>query len=372
MHNLTGELRVVALLCAGLLIAGAPLTGCSEDDDSTGFGTTNSTSNSTTGDAGDAIGDADATTTDDRCVDGHSLGEIQPGDEGTETLSLDSTSATGCPTATSDEDFQTAALELTTDEPVRITFTPVGDVTGIDEIGFSALNDRCDLDDAVCQDTSTATVAFDGDDRHAVLPRIAGTASSVTLDWEVREADCGPAGALGCSDGTFSVCHLGQRIDEYPCPDGCDGNTCRGDTCPTPVSVDPGTADDPAILEGHLAGLDRTDHFQQLDNCRASDTSVDDDAPELFVAIDEIPEDQQLVVESLGQGRYGFFGLTSCDADSCSHVQSDAVVETDDGDQILNEMRWAPEGGADDVLVAIRPSDPIDRSFQFGIYLAER
>lgn len=179
---------------------------------------------------------------------------------------------------------------------------------------------------------------------------------------------CSPVGELGCEGGEFQICHQGERVDSFSCAAGtcADDASCGGDRCSSAVDVVAGSADLPAVVDGHRQGYGYSGDLDDLDGCQDDQLSVADEASEIFLAVDGISAGQQLVVQSASQGSYAFYVIESCSDSSCQHVQS---VDGDVGDELANRLRWTPPEGQQQVIVAARPGDQLERPFEFEIYV---
>ncbi len=176
---------------------------------------------------------------------------------------------------------------------------------------------------------------------------------------------CDEPGATWCSEGHHQLCYQGQRVDSYLCPgEVClDDASCQADTCESAMPIQPGTSDNPTIIDGHRRGTTHSGFFSDQSDCLLDNISTD--ASDIFLSVAELPDGdggQDLVIESLGQGTYGFFILSGCNANECLAVGSQ-------DDQFQNRLRWTIDEH-DSVIIVIRPSDSVQRSFAFALYSA--
>ena len=178
---------------------------------------------------------------------------------------------------------------------------------------------------------------------------------------------CDEPGATWCFEGHHQVCYQGQRVDSYLCPgESClDDASCQADTCASAMHIQPGTSDNSTIIDGHRRGTTHSGFFSDQSGCLLDNISTD--ASDIFLFIDELPDGQDpggqdLIIESLAQGTYGFFILAGCDAEKCLAVGSQ-------DDEFQNRLRWTIDDH-ESVIIVIRPSDTVQRSFAFALYFA--
>lgn len=295
------------------------------------------------------------------CPTPQNLGHLGAGAQGTTTITLEEidSQATTCLQSDADQ-VGTGAVEFTTDGPAIIEWTYVTDAPA-NRIGSRGLSQSChDLDSSTCQVGRVAQFFYDGASPHLFLAEMA-QASSVMVAYKVEAAVCDEPGATWCDGGQLNLCYQGRRVDTYGCAGGRCSNSsqCAAHTCPTAMEVTPGTAETPTIVDGHRRGYDTTGHFEGLTDCELD--NILEESAEIFFYVDDLPDDQDLVIESLGQGIYGFFILEDCHAKSC------LARGSNDGDE-QNRLRWSPESSQQSAIIAIRPSDTVNRSFSFALY----
>lgn len=296
------------------------------------------------------------------CLQGALLGELEPGAQGTHRLNFDAidNGDITC-VATDAEEVLRSSLEFSTPTASLVRWTYITEVAPTD-IGSTTTSEDCSkLDGARCVTGRSVEFFYSGEDTHLLHTEMVDPMSSTNLHFEVDAAECDEPGGGWCADGHYQHCYQGRRVDAYPCAGaGCDDDgRCAADRCETALPVAPGSPSDPTIVEGHRKGYTHTGHFQDRHDCGLS--TIAEESLELFLAVDDLPADKDLVIESQGQGTYGFFLISDCDADNCLEVGSA-------DEEFENRLRWSPDSDVDDLVIAIRPSDPVSRAFSFALY----
>ena len=330
----------------------------------TGGGDNSSSDSGTSSDDAQSNDDAgydDAGDTDQsvQCRQGSPLGTLSHGDQGTITLALESTDrpAPAC-MADDAEPLSAAAIEFDLDQPSLIEWTYVTDLPHQD-VATGPFDDHC-AESAHCRLGRSQKLFYDQGMIHLVETVVAGAPDPLSLHFQVEPALCSPPGHIGCDEGQAQICYDGHHLGAYDCADqSCQGDRCAGDDCQQALILSAGTAQEPTLIEGHRNGYTHNGHLAEMTDCTLD--NIADDRPELFLAVEDIPAGHDLVIESQGQGSYGFFAFDGCQASRCL-----AIGSMDDDFQ--NRLRFTPDDGVHSTHLAIRPSDPVERSFRFAIF----
>lgn len=308
-------------------------------------------------DAGDVDGESDVDP-HSSCDHNSTLDRLHPGDQGLHDIDFRPAHSDDVTCRSDDSGVAIHDLHFELSSASIVDWTIVSD-------GDAALSDRSDrcADDSPCHSGRHASLYHPPDSDQLLRVETTAEAHSATLQFEVREATCEPPGSGWCQDGEYHECYQGEHIDTYACAgSSCVDDHCGADSCIDAIELDPGDADDPAVVDGHRRGYTHTGHFDDLSECELD--NITDERPELFVSIGDIPDDRLLVVENLAQGTYGFYVLADCEATRCL-----AVGSRDDSHQ--NRLQWSPDDTVEDAIIGIRPSDTVSRSFSFAIYFDE-
>ena len=296
------------------------------------------------------------------CSRDSSLGLLEPGAQGTVEVKLHPVDSPDVTCSDADEGVAAHNLRFNLASSAIIRWTHLHE-GGAPSLGFHALGQECH-EDSPCQIGASAQFAHPAGAGQLLRIEKPTQATSATLHFEVEDALCAPAGEGWCEDGAYMECYQGQRIDSYPCANHlcAMAGSCVADRCTDALPVVPGTPDAPTVIDGHRHGYTHSAHFDDFQGCELD--NIKSESTDLFFAIDDIPSDRSLVVESLGQGTYGFFILSDCDASQCLKAGSS-------DEEFNNRIHWEPNTSVDSAIVAIRPSDSVSRAFSFAFSFDE-
>ncbi len=207
----------------------------------------------------------------------------------------------------------------------------------------------------VCDNSSDIEIDAEADTTYYVV--VNGLLDSGGVALQV-DGSC-DAGTSTCSDGNVSLCTDDGDYRPIACPGDCADGGCQGDACMNPVVVTPEPNGDPVTLEGNRVTFSNTWDAEQRQDCEVVDGagSPITDGGEFFVLVEGVSAGQTVVMDAEdANGRYGFFVIDGCDADSCLGAYEFDQASLNRGEYV------APADG--DVLVVVESLGPdMDREF---------
>lgn len=375
MKMKTKRLRVVAIVSALLMVIGAGLTACSDDDPDPGGNFTPGGGTDT--DPGEELdADVGADVTDDEdvgeedvhdpgdpcdgvtcgegeyCEDGdcvsvpHGLSCEAPhrlaldGAEGTKTVAADPSGETPLLNTNCSEDGDESpqsVFAFSVDEPMRMN-ARISESNHIlvKELRVGTCDNRT-LAEWCSFNEQNWFVEPDTDYYLIVEANAEWMVGPFELELEWEELVCSPPGEWGCDDDVRTRCWAGEEVRYYDCATGCNAGECLGDSCQNPIELHGSMS-----VEADLNSYDDNINFEDSPSCSTNGS----DGPsttgkDMVFHIPDVSQGQRIEVTAPSTA-YAIGIMDDC-------VDSGAQCVA--GDDLNSKLEWTADAAGDYYIV---------------------